>query len=133
MPVSYKETTGRKPAFVLRFSGSFLLRLAVRQLRALLFQEPPRKTRAEPSDGYPLSCHFLALIIFRGNFKKISTAERSRFPNSRPLVAQVAFRSALAPLHCHLHHKLAYFDPPSLFQVKIGLFLLTGNSWNLGP
>lgn len=33
---------------LLRLSGSFLLRFAERQFRALLFQLPPRKTRFVP-------------------------------------------------------------------------------------
>ena len=33
---------------LLRFVGSLLLRFAERQLIALLFQDPPRKTREEP-------------------------------------------------------------------------------------
>ena len=36
------------------FSGSFLFRFAERQLFALLFHEPPRKTRSDPMpDGKP--------------------------------------------------------------------------------
>jgi hypothetical protein len=33
---------------LLRFAGSFLLRLAARQFLALLFQEPPRRTPLRP-------------------------------------------------------------------------------------
>jgi hypothetical protein len=36
----------RNPLLLLRLPGAFLLRLAARQFLALLFQEPPRKTRA---------------------------------------------------------------------------------------
>lgn len=39
---------GRKPRLLLRLPGLFLLRLAARQLEALLFQEPPRFTRLSP-------------------------------------------------------------------------------------
>ena len=35
----------RKPRLLLRLPGSFLLRLADRSLRGLLFQPPPRSTR----------------------------------------------------------------------------------------
>lgn len=38
----------RKPLFVLRFAGSLLLRFAVRQFAASLFQLPPRSTRFWP-------------------------------------------------------------------------------------
>jgi len=38
----------RKPLFVFRFVGSFLLRLAERQLFDSLFQLPPRRTRLAP-------------------------------------------------------------------------------------
>jgi hypothetical protein len=40
-----KQAT-RNPLLLLRLPGSFLLRLAARQFLPLLFQEPPRKTRA---------------------------------------------------------------------------------------
>ena len=43
----------RKPRFELRLPGSFLLRLAERQLVALLFQLPPRLTRFEPHRPSP--------------------------------------------------------------------------------
>ena len=39
--------------FWLRLPGSFLLRYADRQFLALLFQEPPRRTRFELQDGTP--------------------------------------------------------------------------------
>ena len=42
------EQQRRKPLFLLRLPGWFLLRFAERQLRALLFQLPPRKTRLSP-------------------------------------------------------------------------------------
>ena len=38
---------------LLRLPGSFLLRYADRQFLALLFQEPPRRTRFELQDGTP--------------------------------------------------------------------------------
>jgi len=38
----------RKPMLSLRLSGVFLLRLAARTLRGLLFQEPPRSDREPP-------------------------------------------------------------------------------------
>ena len=41
------ELSKRKPTLSLRLSGSFLLRIADRQLSALLFQLPPRLTRLE--------------------------------------------------------------------------------------
>lgn len=47
--VSYGTKTTRKPALLLRFCGSLALRFAIRQLTALLFHEPPRNTRLEPS------------------------------------------------------------------------------------
>jgi hypothetical protein len=47
--VSYGTKTTRKPALLLRLSGSLALRLAIRQLTALLFHEPPRNTRNVPS------------------------------------------------------------------------------------
>jgi hypothetical protein len=40
--------TRRKPILLLRLSGVLLLRFALRQLFALLFQLPPRFTRLEP-------------------------------------------------------------------------------------
>ena len=43
----------RKPRLLFRFAGSFLLRFAVRQFAAELFQLPPRFTRFEPSDRSP--------------------------------------------------------------------------------
>ena len=41
----------RKPALLFRFSVLFLLRLAARRFRGLLFQEPPRKTRQGAVQG----------------------------------------------------------------------------------
>ena len=38
----------RKPLSFVRFVGSFVLRFAVRQFAATLFQLPPRFTRFEP-------------------------------------------------------------------------------------
>jgi hypothetical protein len=35
----------RKPTLLLRLPGAFMLRFAERQLKALLFQLPPRMTR----------------------------------------------------------------------------------------
>ena len=43
----------RKPRLFLRLPGSFLLRLAERQLPASLFQPPPRRTRLAPGGRYP--------------------------------------------------------------------------------
>jgi hypothetical protein len=43
----------RKPRLFLRLPGSFLLRLAERQLPASLFQLPPRLTRLVPDGRYP--------------------------------------------------------------------------------
>lgn len=43
--------TRRKPKLLLLLSGELLLRLATRQLLALLFQLPPRFTRFEPDAG----------------------------------------------------------------------------------
>jgi hypothetical protein len=43
----------RKPRLLLRLPGSFLLRFAVRQFVAELFQLPPRFTRLEPWDRPP--------------------------------------------------------------------------------
>ncbi len=43
----------RKPSSLLRFVGWFLLRFAVRQFAAGLFQLPPRFTRFEPQDRSP--------------------------------------------------------------------------------
>ena len=37
----------RKPWFLLRLPGWFLLRIAERQFMAVLFHEPPRMTRCE--------------------------------------------------------------------------------------
>jgi hypothetical protein len=49
IPMSYGTNTRRKPQLLLRLSGVLLLRLAERQFCPLLFQQPPRKTRFEPS------------------------------------------------------------------------------------
>jgi hypothetical protein len=49
-PESAQRTTTRKPMLLFRFSGSLLFRFAARQFLALLFQEPPRKTRDDPED-----------------------------------------------------------------------------------
>ena len=46
--LSYGTNTGRKPKLLLVFVGLLLLRLATRQLLALLFQLPPRITRLVP-------------------------------------------------------------------------------------
>lgn len=43
----------RRPLFLLRLSGLFLLRFAERQFLALLFQLPPRITRFEPQVTTP--------------------------------------------------------------------------------
>jgi hypothetical protein len=43
------DATTRNPTLLFRLSGSFLLRFAQRALSALLFQEPPRNTRARSS------------------------------------------------------------------------------------
>jgi len=53
--------TSRKPLLLLRLFGLLLLRLAERMLSALLFQEPPRKTRFEPL--FPLPYLFLREFI----------------------------------------------------------------------
>ena len=45
--------TTRKPMLSLRFSGSLSLRYADRQFLALLFQEPPRNTRADLFSAVP--------------------------------------------------------------------------------
>ena len=47
--LSYGTNTRRKPMLLLQLSGLLLLRFAVRQFCALLFQLPPRTTRFEPS------------------------------------------------------------------------------------
>ena len=41
------ELARRNPTLLFRLDGVFLLRLATRVLRGLLFQEPPRLTRLE--------------------------------------------------------------------------------------
>ena len=51
----WDEHNTRKPMLLLRLSGSLLLRLAERALSALLFQDPPRNTRAT-SQGAPQNC-----------------------------------------------------------------------------
>jgi hypothetical protein len=43
-----RERARRKPRLLLRLPGAFLLRLDARELRASLFQLPPRFTRFEP-------------------------------------------------------------------------------------
>jgi len=43
--------TRRKPRLLFSLSGQLLLRLATRQLFALLFQLPPRFTRFDPDAG----------------------------------------------------------------------------------
>jgi hypothetical protein len=40
------DDTTRKPTLLFRLFGLFLLRMAQRALSGLLFQAPPRKTRA---------------------------------------------------------------------------------------
>ena len=47
--------TGRNPLLLLLLAGSLLLRLATRQLLALLFQLPPRFTRFEPYVQNPIN------------------------------------------------------------------------------
>ena len=47
------DKTKRRPLFLLRLSGLFLLRFAERQFLALLFQLPPRITRFEPQGTTP--------------------------------------------------------------------------------
>ena len=47
------ERTERNPMLLFLFVGLLLLRFAVRQLIALLFQLPPRFTRFEPSGHHP--------------------------------------------------------------------------------
>lgn len=52
-PVRREVLAMRNPLLLLRSAGAFLLRLAERALIALLFQEPPRRTRAfgrEPAE-----------------------------------------------------------------------------------
>ena len=44
----------RKPRLLLALPGELLLRLATRQLVALLFQLPPRFTRLEPCHGFTI-------------------------------------------------------------------------------
>ncbi len=44
-PLPAEFRARRKPLFVLRFVGSFVLRFAIRQFAASLFQLPPRSTR----------------------------------------------------------------------------------------
>jgi hypothetical protein len=44
----------RQPKLLLRLSGSLLFRFVAVQFAALLFQLPPRITRAEPHDRSPL-------------------------------------------------------------------------------
>jgi hypothetical protein len=46
------KSNTRKPTLLLRLSGFILLRMADRQLRALLFQLPPRITRFEPLSAF---------------------------------------------------------------------------------
>ena len=41
----------RNPRLLLRFPGEFLLRFATRAFAGVLFQDPPRLTRFEPSRG----------------------------------------------------------------------------------
>ncbi len=59
MPLLPAEVRGRmiyrsmKPLLFVRFVGSFVLRFAVRQFAASLFQLPPRFTRFEPNDRSP--------------------------------------------------------------------------------
>jgi hypothetical protein len=48
----WDEHNTRKPILLLRLSGWLLLRVAERALFELLFQEPPRNTRAS-SQGAP--------------------------------------------------------------------------------
>ena len=45
--------TSRKPLLLLRFDGLFLLRLAERRFRGLLFQEPPRTTARTSTGSRP--------------------------------------------------------------------------------
>ncbi len=46
MPAEFRAR--RKPLLFVRFVGSFVLRFAIRQFAASLFQLPPRFTRFEP-------------------------------------------------------------------------------------
>ena len=48
----WDEHNTRNPILLLRLSGLLLLRAAARALSGLLFQEPPRNTRAS-SQGTP--------------------------------------------------------------------------------
>jgi hypothetical protein len=66
-------TTTRKPLLLLRLSGVFLLRFAERQFLGLLFQEPPRNTRA---------------ILLRPRFRPPTTAARKTllFPSHQTCV-----------------------------------------------
>jgi hypothetical protein len=50
---SVVSSAQRKPTLSFRLPGSFLLRVAARTFLALLFQEPPRRTRsADASIGH---------------------------------------------------------------------------------
>ena len=73
----WDEHNTRKPMLLLRLSGVSLLRAAERALSALLFQDPPRTTRAT-SQGAPQNCALRSKYGFlgAGTQKKASAASR---------------------------------------------------------
>ena len=68
------------------FVGLLLLRFAVRQLFALLFQLPPRFTRFEPSGYHPKA---LQNMPPEGQAIRLAALALGRFPERQPQVLRV--------------------------------------------
>ncbi len=79
-----RDRKTRPPELLLRLAGLFLLRLAARQLLALLFQEPPRWTRCDE----PKPC----LVVYLGLTDLGSTTVEIRW---------VFFMVGVKQIHAH--------------------------------
>jgi hypothetical protein len=75
----------RKPLLLFRLVGLFLLRLAERSLLGLLFQEPPRRTRAE--QGASQGCGGLGRD--QGLLRQFETEAENRIATTLERIRQI--------------------------------------------
>ena len=110
------KRAGRKPRLLLRLAGSFLLRFAERQLKALLFQLPPRLTRLDEPHLTPRPL----TIPQAASFQKSVASDRALLLDSN----ERSCSARIGPFH---HRYIDHFCTPTPYAAgafdNVSMFL----------